>query len=93
VSGAPDTSHWSLDKRVPLALILTIIVQTVSVIWFAAALWQQVQSQGARLDAIEAMKTDARLIRLEEGMANMKPQLDRIETKLDRLTGYPDKPN
>jgi hypothetical protein len=92
MSGAPDTPHWSLDRRVPLALILTIITQTVTLIWFLAALWQQVQTQGARIDAIEAMKADTRLVRLEETVANFKPQLDRIETKLDRLTGYPAKP-
>lgn len=90
MSGAPE-SHWSVDKRVPLALILTIIVQTVGVVWFAAALWNQVQSQGDRISAIEAVKVDTRLVRLEEAMANLKPQLDRIETKLDRLTGYPAK--
>lgn len=86
----PD--HWSLDKRVPLALIVTIVIQTASVIWFAAALWQQVQAQGARIDAIEGMKVEMRLVRLEEAFANLKPQLDRMETKLDRLTGYPAKP-
>lgn len=86
----PD--HWSLDKRVPLALIVTIVIQTVSVIWFAASLWQQVQSQDARIAAIEAIKTESRLVRVEEALANVKPQLDRIETKLDRLTGYPAKP-
>lgn len=91
MSDAPDTRHWSVDKRIPLALIITIIVQTVSVVWFASALWQQVQSQEARINAIEAVKMDARLVRLEEALANVRPQLDRIETKLDRLTGYPAK--
>lgn len=91
MSDAPDTRHWSVDKRIPLALILTIVVQTVSVVWFASALWQQVQSQEARINAIEAVKMDARLVRLEEALANVRPQLDRIETKLDRLTGYPAK--
>lgn len=84
--------HWSVDKRVPLALIVTIVIQTASFIWFAAALWQQVQAQGARIDAIEGMKVETRLVRLEEEFANLKPQLDRMETKLDRLTGYPAKP-
>ena len=84
--------HWSVDKRVPLALIVTIVIQTASFIWFAAALWQQVQAQGARIDAIEGMKVETRLVRLEEAFANLKPQLDRMETKLDRLTGYPAKP-
>lgn len=90
MSGAPET-HWTVDKRVPLALILTIIVQTVGVVWFAAALWQQVQAQGARIEAIESYKIDSRLVRLEEAISNVRPQLDRIETKLDRLTGYPAK--
>jgi hypothetical protein len=91
MSGAPE-SHWSLDKRVPLALILALVTQTGGAVWWASAQSSRLDSAETRISAIEAVKVDTRLVRLEEAMANLKPQLDRIETKLDRLTGYPAKP-
>lgn len=85
-------AHWTVDKRVPLALILTIVTQTAGIVWWASAQSARLDNAEERLARIEAVKADTRLVRLEETVANIKPTLDRIETKLDRLTGYPAKP-
>ncbi len=85
-----DDRHWHLDRRVPVALIMTLIVQTIGVVWWAATI-------SARVDAIERRLFEmqgfsARLARLEERQLAVSDRLERIEAlqrridaKLDRL--------
>jgi len=37
-----DTS-WKVDKHIPLALMLTIVLQTVSIVWFAAKMDSRIE--------------------------------------------------
>jgi hypothetical protein len=76
--------HWTLDKRVPLALILTVIVQTAGVVWWASSIANTVSSQGARLVAVENQRAGERLAVLESTIGDVRAQLNRIEAKLDR---------
>lgn len=82
---ADDTQHkegWHLDKRVPLALIFAIVVQTAGMVaWFTTL--------GNRVTAVEAWqeKNDAtrdRLTAIETQLSGMKDSLVRIERKLDK---------
>ncbi len=38
-----DDARWHLDKRVPIALIATAIVQLVAAVWFVAGIKQDVE--------------------------------------------------
>ena len=73
---------WHLDKRVPMALILAIAVQSgAGLIWAGAA--------GERIRHLEdqAMMNrnmTERLVRVEEQIGFARQTLDRIERKLDR---------
>lgn len=73
---------WHLDKRVPLALILALLVQTGGVVaWFATL--------DSRITTVEAWqeKNDAtrdRLTAIETQLSGMKDSLVRIERKLDK---------
>lgn len=73
---------WHLDKRVPIALILALIVQTAGVVaWFATL--------DSRLASVETWqeKNDAtrdRLTAIETQMMSIKDSLARIERKLDK---------
>jgi hypothetical protein len=40
----PDETRWHLDKRVPLALIVTIALQTGVFIWWASSLTERVNT-------------------------------------------------
>ncbi len=85
----PDR-HWHLDRRVPVALIITIVMQTIGIVWWAANL-------SARVDALELRIREARdnqnrIIRLEANQAAVSRRLDRmldafrrVEAKLDKL--------
>jgi hypothetical protein len=72
-----DDMHWSLDKKVPLALILTVIIQTIGISWWAATLSSQVNYLESRVtkaettlerEAVSSRLASDRLIRVEEGV-------------------------
>lgn len=75
--------HWHLDKRVPLALILTIFLQTATVVWWASG----VNARVAQLEA-KAVRADAAtndIAALKVRLDNLDQATKRIEDKVDRL--------
>lgn len=74
---------WHLDKKVPIALILAIVMQTAGAIWWAASL----EARLARTEEMLLQQKDdpVRLARLEGFRDELLRRLDRWEAKLDRL--------
>ena len=75
-----DNSAWHLDKRVPIAIIGAIIVQTIGI-----GFW--IGSTSTRIDVIErSMVTLApqseRIVRLETKLDMMKDSLTEIKNLL-----------
>ena len=75
---------WHVDKRVPLALIFAIFVQSVAAVWWAA-------TATSRIDYLEMRTEDSsdrvqRLIRLEVDIQTLKQTVNKIDRKLDQLT-------
>lgn len=62
---------WHLDKKVPLAMILTIVLQTGAFVWFAARLDQRVEA----LERSEARATISAPVHAD--------RLTRVEVKLE----------
>lgn len=84
---------WHLDKRVPIALIVTIIVQTGGMIWWASGLTHRVDQHGREIAAltadgrtygVDAARTREVLARLEERMAAQIDLLRRVEQAVQR---------
>lgn len=78
-SDDPATASWHLDKRVPLALILAIVVQTLVAAYGYGALVQ-------RVDALEHGVTGRaedheRLVRIEATVAGIDRRLERMEDR------------
>ena len=85
---------WHLDKRVPLTIILTILIQTSAIIWWASGISS---AQGTTESKTREMAADIseeqsaiakhaeRLSTTEEGQRAIKDSLNRIDSKLDRL--------
>ncbi|PCJ69193.1 MAG: hypothetical protein COA62_11200 [Rhodobiaceae bacterium] len=76
-------SRWHLDRRVPLALIMAILIQTAGALTWAGAATE-------RINQLERQVTDdgdlgERTARLEEHSVFMRAALERIERKLDRV--------
>lgn len=71
-------NHWHLDKRVPIALIVTILMQTAGM-----GIW--VGSIQARVEANERAIMDN--ADTAERLARIEAILERVERRLDRESG------
>ncbi len=85
-----DDHHWHLDKRVPVALILTILAQTIGAVWWAASLSARVdvlERDWARFAAVaERLRLqEDRQTRADVRLQALYTRLERIERKLDML--------
>lgn len=72
-------NHWHLDKRVPIAIIVSLSVQSAAIIWWAATM-------EARVNAIEAAMlagadTSERLTRIEVILERVERRLDQQEER------------
>ena len=82
--------HWSLDRKVPVAIVITLVLQIVGFAWYAAKLDSRVEEQAARLAKTEAqilvIDRDARdfgvrMARIEEKTGTMLSILERLERR------------
>ena len=84
-----DDKHWSLDRRVPLALIWTILAQTGLAVWWARGQQASIEQQAHRISALETARTSdrvgERLSTLESQMGEAKDVLRRIDDRTQRL--------
>ena len=65
---------WHLDRRVPLALITALLIQTGGVIWWAANL-------SSRVDTLESWVRDNRVIGERLAVIEQVVQLSREDLK------------
>lgn len=69
-----DNEPWHLDRRVPVALILTILAQTAGIIWWASGISADVETMKVRQD-----RHEVRIERTEATANAQAVQLGRIE--------------
>ena len=77
-------THWSVDKKIPLALIFVMLVQTGSFVWWVSA-------TTTRLDVVErqliTISPNAdRLTRVEVKIENVERGVTRIESLMQSRT-------
>lgn len=65
----PDDSAWHLDKKVPIALIASILIQTAGIVWWGATTSERVNALERKADAV----------------APQAERLARVETKLETV--------
>ena len=82
----PDT-QWHLDKRVPVAIILALLMQTAGALVWAGAASERLSTLEGSTQSLSQM--NVRTARLEEQVNYMRATLDRIEDKLDRSMSPP----
>lgn len=82
--------HWSLDRRVPIAVIVALCFQAAAFVWFAATL-------NARVNALEANGValagiTSRVIALEtqtfyinQSFQGVNAGLNKLDEKMDKL--------
>ena len=77
-----DDRRWHLDKRVPIALIFTIIVQTAGLVWWASSLTERVNTLERRADA--SAPQAERITRLEVNIEVVKDGIAEIKRLIRR---------
>lgn len=91
-NGNDVSESWHLDKRVPVALITTILTQFALTIWLASAMASDISSlklNDARQDTtIETLRTAAnaqavQLGRIEEISLSTQRSVDAIARRLE----------
>ena len=81
-----DTSYWHLDKRVPIAMIVAICLQTGGLVWWASNISERVNAlersrdstapQGDRLTRVE-VKPEG----VQSGIEEIKHILNKLPSK------------
>ena len=79
-----EDRQWHLDKRVPLALIMTIIGQTIVAAWGASNLWTRVGELERQMQT--AAPQFERIIRLETKVDGITGSLSEIKALIGRRT-------
>lgn len=91
-----DREHWTLDRKVPVAIVATILIQLIGFAWYAAKLDARVEEQALRLNRAETQITSiereardvsTRLVRVEEKVSAILDILRRLERAVDGRNG------
>ncbi len=77
-----DGDSIRLDRRISLAVVLTILLETAGALMWAGAAAERIDQ--LELSAGQSGLANERLARLEAQTVAMRAQLDRIEARLDQ---------
>jgi Tfp pilus assembly protein PilO len=86
--GAEEPPRWTLDRHIPITLLLALAIQTVGFAYWMGQLSQRVANLEMRIT--EAANNGERLARVEVQLVAINHSLTRMEAKLekrDRLPG------
>lgn len=75
--------HW--DKRIPIALILTVAIQTVVVGMWIGRLEQRVANLEEKESRTAQSDGPSRLVRVETQIDDVRRTIERMDSKVDRL--------
>ena len=78
-----EREHWHLDRRVPLALIVALVLQTGGMAWWAATLENRVEHLEEQIATSSSL--GERLTRVEERLGNLKEDTANIERYMRQL--------
>lgn len=70
-------SSWHLDRKVPVAIILTLMMQTAGIVWWGATASERLNALERKVDvaapqADRLTKVETRLEAVQEGISEIK---------------------
>lgn len=74
----PAGESFHVDKRIPLALIVTLLIQTGGIAWWASAI-SSAQAEATK----ERVKIETRVGQVEASRDDLKERVIRIESKIE----------
>jgi hypothetical protein len=87
-NGNGNVVKWSLDKRVPVALIGTIFgtifLQSMTAVWWASAITARVDGQNQRIEILERLAATSQtygvsIARLEEKINTLHEKINSVQ--------------
>jgi len=81
----PSDNQWHLDKKVPLALIFSMLVQFSVAMVFIVNIKNQGDENARRISTLEAQRVSERLAGLEAQAASTNALLLRLDATVTRL--------
>jgi len=93
MSEQPDLNHWTLDRRVPVSIIVVLLLQIVGGLWFMFELRSDVNTNARDIARIErsvdvitasAQQQAVQLGRIEEQVAGLRQDISRLLALLER---------
>lgn len=82
--GSAVTAHagWTIDRKVPLALVITLLIQTGGVVWWASSTNTRLQNLEAKMESTAPQgdrltRVEARVESALDGIAEIKAILRR----------------
>lgn len=79
--------QWHLDKRVPVAIIFAILMQSLGGVWWASSLNERTAQIERRLDgfADRSQSSDRDISSLQQSVAVLSTQIDNTLRSVSRL--------
>lgn len=83
-------AKWHVDKKVPLALIVTIIVQTGTIVWWARGVSSDLEVHRRAITKLENAQSDnnaiaTRISVVETELKSLNATAGRLERVLERF--------
>ena len=73
-------TRWQLEKRIPLGIIIAILLQTLTAIWWAAKLDSRVVMQEEWFQKNQQLAE--KVFRLEERIISLHEELNDLEARI-----------
>jgi hypothetical protein len=88
-----NKEHWHVGKEIPLAMLLTMVAQTLGVVWWAATLSSKVEALEKQIISIAASQftsVEARGMVAINALHNteMDRRLTILELRLREIEGF-----
>jgi hypothetical protein len=90
MTDTPKKEGWKIDRHIPVAIIVVILLQTLAAGWWVGEVDTRVIALEARTKVLEEKVDENRntlglIGRIEERVEALKDNLTRIEKKIDRI--------
>lgn len=79
--------HWSLDKKIPVAMLLAMVFQCGTAIWWISALNSRVNEleRGADKVLVKSASHSDEIAGVKDRVLKLEINLQNINTKLDEI--------
>jgi hypothetical protein len=77
-----EPDHWQVDRKIPLALIGAVLLQTAGMSWWASGMSMRVEQLERQAAGISSQSE--RIVRLEEKVGGIQQGIAEIKAMLQR---------